>query len=148
MSASDQYQYTYMTSLIINPLANMMKAVASRQYGQALDWEEVFIISLHKKDARDKLRPDVDRIRAFRARIMGSGQADPFQNWASMEAEKREIFELEGPALALELYEKINQVLADVKLFEHIQGLMIGEVKFTKEDTVTGAPDSEGDEAF
>jgi hypothetical protein len=138
MSASDQYQYTYMTSLIINPLANMMKALSSRQYGQALDWEEVFIISLHKKTSKDKLRPMVDTIRAFRARVMGSGTVDPFQNWASLEAEKREIFELEGPQLALDLYEKINQVLSEDRLFEHIQGLMIGQIEFSKEDTLQG----------
>ena len=138
MSASDQFQYSYMTALVINPLANIMRSMDVRQYGQALDSMEVFILSLHKAEAKEKLRPWVDKIRLFKNKIMGTQSADPFVNWASLESDRREIFDTEGPSLAMTLYEEINRVLAEERYFIHLEGLWINEVKFTKEDVVTG----------
>jgi hypothetical protein len=135
MSSSDQFQYSYMSTLVINPLGAIMKALSLRQYGQALDFMEVFILSIHKASCKLKLRPWVEKIHVFKNRLMGTQASDPFVNWASLESDRREIFDQEGPALALQLYEEINRVLAEEKYFIHMDGIWIDNVKFTDEDT-------------
>lgn len=135
MSTKDPFLYQYMTSLVIQPLASIMRSLSLRQYGVALDMMEVFIISIHKPGAKDKLRPWVEKIRTFREKLTSSRTLDPFVNWASLEADRREVFSEEGPGLALQLYEEINRVLAEERYFQHMEGLWLDNIHFTEEDT-------------